>query len=172
MGSGNHTLEFKLISGNPVDTVDIQQFNKYFYDNIIFMAPSVKSFGSDLRIADILQYVDFHHNIMIFGSSESRKIVRELVNEFGVDFEDYGYIMNGGTPGKNSQRGFKEGNVAWSQDMFEPLERVFTKPEKPILFEDGVGSVIESKNKNMHVFPILKACPGCFSFNKAADDRK
>ena len=86
--------------------------------------------------------------------------------------EDYGYIMNGGTPGKNSQRGFKEGNVAWSQDMFEPLERVFTKPEKPILFEDGVGSVIESKNKNMHVFPILRASPGCFSFNKGADDRK
>jgi hypothetical protein len=56
--------------------------------------------------------------------------------------------------------------------MFEPLERVFTKPEKPILFEDGVGSVIESKNKNMHVFPILKACPGCFSYNKATDDRK
>ena len=96
MGSGNHTLEFKLISGSASDTVNIQQFNKYFYDNIILMAPSVKSFGGDLRISDLLEYVDFHHNLMVFGSSDSRKIVRDLVNEFGVDFEDYGYAMNGG----------------------------------------------------------------------------
>jgi len=45
MGGGNHTLEFKLISGSPNDPVGIQQFNKYFYDNIILMAPTVKSFG-------------------------------------------------------------------------------------------------------------------------------
>ena len=109
------------------------------------MAPSVKSFGADLRIADILQYVDFHHNIMIFGSSESRKVVRDLVNEFGVDFEDYGYVMNGGLPHDHSARGIKKESMAFSKDLFEPLERVFTKPESPILFEDGVGSVIDSK---------------------------
>ena len=108
------------------------------------MAPSVKSFGADLRISDILQYVDFHHNIMIFGSSESRKVVRDLVNEFGVDFEDYGYVMNGGIPQGYSGE-IKQGDVAYSKDLFEPLERVFTKPESPILFEDGVGSVIDTK---------------------------
>jgi hypothetical protein len=93
MGAGNHTLEFKLISGSPSDTVNIQQFNKYFYDNIILMAPTVKSFGADLKIKELLEFVDFHHNLMIFASSESRKTVRELANEFGVDFEDYGYAM-------------------------------------------------------------------------------
>mmetsp|Transcript_16059 Transcript_16059/g.27087 ORF Transcript_16059/g.27087 Transcript_16059/m.27087 type:complete len:137 (+) Transcript_16059:47-457(+) len=54
MGAGNHTLEFKLISGSSTDEVNIQQFNKYFYDNIIFMAPTVKSFGQDLKNSDIL----------------------------------------------------------------------------------------------------------------------
>ena len=126
------------------------------------MAPSVKSFGADLRISDILQYVDFHHNVMIFGSSESRKVVRDLVNEFGVDFEDYGYVMNGGRPHLWNRRATpKQENVAWSSNLFEPLERVFTKPETPILFEDGVGSVIDSNQKNMHVFPILRGRPGC-----------
>ena len=96
MGSGNHTLEFKLISGSPTENVDIQKLNKYYYDNIIFMAPTVKSLGSDLDIKDILQFVDFHHNIMIFANNEVRKQIRQLVNEFGVDFEDYGYTMQGG----------------------------------------------------------------------------
>ena len=109
---------------------------------------------------------------MIFGSSESRKVVRDLVNEFGVDFEDYGYVMNGGLPHDHSARGIKKESMAFSKDLFEPLERVFTKPESPILFEDGVGSVIDSKQNNMHVFPILRACPGCFSYNSKAEDRK
>jgi hypothetical protein len=43
-----------------------------------------------------LKFVDFHHNIMIFANSESRKITRDLFNEFGVDLEDIGYTMNGG----------------------------------------------------------------------------
>ena len=73
MGSGNHTLEFKLISGSPTDKTEIQQLNKYFYDNIIFMAPTVKSLGADLTNRDILQFVDFHHNIMIFANNEVRK---------------------------------------------------------------------------------------------------
>lgn len=68
MGSGNHTLEYKLISGHPTDEINIQKFNKYFYDNIIFMAPTVKSFGLDLSIKDVLDFVDFHHNIMIFAN--------------------------------------------------------------------------------------------------------
>ena len=29
------------------------------------------------------------HNLMIFGSTESRKHVRKLANSFGVDFEPY-----------------------------------------------------------------------------------
>jgi len=57
------------------------------------MAPTVKSFGSDLKVKELLEFVDFHHNIMIFVNNESRKTVRELANEFGVDFEDYGYTM-------------------------------------------------------------------------------
>lgn len=55
------------------------------------MAPSVKSFGSDLKVKDLLEFVDFHHNIMLFASADSRKVVRDLANEFGCDFDDYGF---------------------------------------------------------------------------------
>lgn len=173
MGGGNHTLEYKLISGSPSDEIKIQKFNKYFYDNIIFMAPTVESFGMDLGIKDTLDFVDFHHNIMIFANDKSRKITRDLANQFGVDFEDIGYTMQGGSPPADATQGaFKTKDIAWSKNLFEPLERVFTKLDRPVLFESGVGSIIDNKQKNQHVFPILRADDASFSFNKDADQRK
>jgi len=173
MGGGNHTLEFKLISGHATDEVNIQKFNKYFYDNIILMAPTVKSFGSDLGIKDILEFVDFHHNVMIFANNKSRKVTRDLVNEFGVDFEDIGFTMQGGAaPSSSSQSAFKTKDISWSSNLFEPLERVFTKPERPVLFEQGLGSVLDNNKNNQHVFPILRADEASYSFNPDADERK
>jgi len=66
------------------------------------MAPTVKSFGADLKINHLLEFVDFHHNLMIFLDQNSRKVHRSLANEFGVDFEDYGFTMEGGTPPESS----------------------------------------------------------------------
>ena len=180
MGAGNHTLEFKLISGNPNDPVGIQQFNKYFYDNIILMAPTVKSFGKDLKIQQLLEFVDFHHNLMVFLDKNSRKVHRSLANEFGVDFEDYGFTMEGGQPPESSaQTAFKQSNIAWSSDLFEPLDSskgsgsgVFTKPSRPVLFEDGVGAVLDTPKSNKHVFPILRASEGSYSYNAEAPERK
>jgi hypothetical protein len=57
------------------------------------MAPTVKSFGTDVNIKDLLEFVDFHHNLMIFANNKSRKITRNLANEFGIDFEDIGYTL-------------------------------------------------------------------------------
>jgi hypothetical protein len=57
------------------------------------MAPSVKAFGNDLKISTLLEFFDFHHNLMFFTNSQARKLTKELANEFGVDFEDYGYTM-------------------------------------------------------------------------------
>jgi len=119
MGAGNHTLEFRLISGSAQESQVIQQFNKYLYDNIILMAPTVKSFGLDMKIKDLLQFVDFHHNLMVFANDQSRKVVRDLVNEFGMDFEDYGYVMQGGLAPEGTD--MKGENVAWSKGMFSPL---------------------------------------------------
>jgi hypothetical protein len=59
---------------------------------------------------------------MVFASSESRKTVREIANEFGVDFEDFGYTMQGGAmPEESSMVAFKKNNVSWSKNLFEPL---------------------------------------------------
>jgi hypothetical protein len=129
-----------------------------------------------LKVKELLEFIDFHHNIMLFVNNESRKTVRELANEFGVDFEDYGYTMQGGeAPEGTTQNAFKMKNVSWSKNMFEPLigdKNVFSKLERPVLFEDGVGSILDSETNNQHVFPILRADQGAYSYNPTAPERK
>ena len=54
--------------------------------------------------------------------------------------------------------------------MFEPATRVFTKPTRPVLIEDGIGAVLDTKENNKHVFPILKGDLGTFSMQKTYDE--
>jgi hypothetical protein len=59
---------------------------------------------------------------MIFANNEVRKQQRDLVNEFGVDFEDYGFTLQGGLkPQQSAQSAFPTHNVAWSANIFKPL---------------------------------------------------
>jgi hypothetical protein len=55
--------------------------------------------------------------------------------------------------------------------LFEPLHRVFSKLERPVLFEDGVGAVLDSNKNNQHVFPILRGDVGSYSHNSKAAER-
>lgn len=66
-------------------------------------------------------------------------------------------------PKSSAQSAFNTKNVAWSNNLFEPLERVFTKLERPILFEDGLGAVLDTNVNNKHVFPILRGDHGVHS---------
>lgn len=88
--------------------------------------------------------------------------------------------MEGGTPPESSaQTAFKQSQVAWSSELFEPLDSskgtgsgVFTKPSRPVLFEDGIGAVLDTPKNNKHVFPILRAAQGSYSYNANAPERK
>ena len=114
------------------------------------MAPTVKFLGADMQLRTILEFVDFHHNIMVFANNEVRGEIKKLANEFGVDFEDYGFTMQGGkAPKSAAQAGFSSDNVAWSNNVFAPLtgsKKVFSQLSRPVLFEDGIGAVIDTKN--------------------------
>lgn len=59
--------------------------------------------------------------------------------------------------------------------MFEPItgdKNIFSKLDRPVLFEDGVGMILDSELNNQHVFPILRADQGAYSYNPAAPERK
>ena len=43
----------------------------------------------EINIQNLLKYIDDRYDLMIFGSSDVSKFMRELVKEFGIDYDDY-----------------------------------------------------------------------------------
>ena len=85
----NIELDFKMIHDQ---SIQLTYYGEYIYDNIIFVAPSFSdelSKKNDLRISNIIKFIDSGHDIMIFANSEVSNYMRKLANEFGVDFDDY-----------------------------------------------------------------------------------
>ena len=85
----NIELEFKVIDD---PTIQLTYYGDYIYQSIIFFAPTFSddlSKKNDLKLANVLKFIDSGHDIMIFGNSEVGGYIRKLANEFGVDFDDY-----------------------------------------------------------------------------------
>jgi len=85
----NIDLDFKIIDD---PTIQLTYYGEYIYQSIIFFAPTFSddlSKKNDLKLANILKFIDSGHDIMIFANSEVGNYIRKLANEFGVDFDDY-----------------------------------------------------------------------------------
>jgi hypothetical protein len=48
---------------------------------------------NDIKITSLLKFFDEGHDIMIFANKDVGTFLRKFVNEFGVDFDDYVYIV-------------------------------------------------------------------------------
>lgn len=73
-------------------SIKLTYFGEYLYNAIIFMAPSYTEDlkrKNEIKIPYLLQFLDDHHDIMIFGDKNTGQFIRKLVNEFHVDFDDY-----------------------------------------------------------------------------------
>ena len=82
-----YEIEFKMANDKEIK---LTNYGEYIYDNIIFFAPTyVDSSKNDITIEKLLKYIDDGHDLMIFGSSDAGKFVRNLINEFGADYDDY-----------------------------------------------------------------------------------
>lgn len=95
-----HKLEYAMASTGPHI---VKHYDEYYFDNIIFMAPSSKGkfvlllktyteneIAEGLNVPEIVEFFEHAgHNLMIFGDIDSRRHVRKLANHFGVDFEPY-----------------------------------------------------------------------------------
>ena len=114
---------------------------------------------------------------MIFADAEAKKPVRQLVNEFGVDFESAvsgirGILLFQGYEVRDYSKN-ENGKLATvhSKNFFEPFtttsKGIFSQNEKPIAFS-GVGQIIDSSNQ--YVFPILRAESTSFSFNEEKNE--
>jgi hypothetical protein len=45
---------------------------------------------------DLITFLEANHNLMIFADAESKRPIRQLANEFGVEFEGAVSLIKGG----------------------------------------------------------------------------
>jgi hypothetical protein len=82
-----YNIDFKMATDKDIK---LTNYGEYIYDNIIFFAPTfTDTKKNEINIKNLLKFIDDGHDLMIFGSSDASKFMRELVNEFGVDYDDY-----------------------------------------------------------------------------------
>ncbi len=43
---------------------------------------------SPINSKDLVEFLEANHNLIIFGDSDAKRPMRELVNKFGVEFEN------------------------------------------------------------------------------------
>lgn len=119
------------------------------------MAPSIRDLRSPISNKDLIEFLEANHNMMVFLDTDSRKSLKMLANEFGVDFENVGYQLQDHESVYSKPH---DENVVFSSNFFEPFKTtskgIFTIPKKPIAFS-GIGHIIDPSNH--FVFPILRA---------------
>ena len=81
-----YEIEFKMANDKEIK---LTNYGEYIYENIIFFAPTYSDTKkNEITIENLLKYIDDGHDLMIFGSSDAGKFIRNLVNEFGADYDD------------------------------------------------------------------------------------
>ena len=137
-------IDFKMASDKDIK---LTNFGEYLYDNIIFFAPTYSdSKKNEINIQNLLKFIDDGHDLMIFGSSDASKFMRELVNEFGVDYDDYEselkdslYLhQDSGITGLNKQLlNLYDEEIIISKNIIG-ISNIFNKPNGYILYK-GIG---------------------------------
>jgi len=168
-----YEIDFKMAHDKEIK---LTNFGEYIYDNIIFFAPTfTDTKKNEINIQNLLKYIDDGHDLMIFGSSDASKFMRELVNEFGVDYDDYDseikdslYLhQNSGVKGLNKQLiNLHNDDIIISKNIIG-INNIFNKPNGYILYK-GIGMDLDPQNK--YVFPILSGDKNSYSVSKSTGE--
>ena len=168
-----YEIDFKMANDKDIK---LTNYGEYIYDNIIFFAPTyMDSKKNEINIQNLLKFIDDGHDLMIFGSSDASKFMRELVNEFGVDYDDFDsevknsmYLhSDSGIKGINNQLlNLSDEEIIVSKNIIK-INNVFNKPNGYILYK-GIGMDLDPQNK--YVFPILSGDKNAYSVSKSTGE--
>jgi oligosaccharyltransferase complex subunit beta len=171
----NFDLEFKIIED---PDIKLTYFDQFIYSNIIFFAPTynenviLKSeFG--IKIENLLKFFDDGHDIMLFGSNNSGSYIRRLVNEFGVDFDEYDSTVRDSVYLHNYKESLNTDLLELKNNEMIVTKNsinipVVSKLPKGFILYEGIGMDID--HHNQYVFPILKADENSYSINTATGE--
>ena len=163
-----YEITFKMVYDKEIE---LTNYGEYIYENIIFFAPTyVDAKKNDITIEKLLKFIDDGHDLMIFGSSDSGKFIRNLVNEFGADFDDFDsevkdsvYLHSSSDSGLNKQLlNLYDDEIIISKNVIG-INPIFKSPKGYILYK-GIGMDLDPQNK--YVFPILSGDKNSYSVSK------
>lgn len=166
--NASYELEFKM-----VDDLDIKLdfYGEQIYESIILCVPSLtdeEAKNSELNIQKILRHFDEGHNIMIIADKNVNSYLRNLVTEFGVDFDDYSsqvkdslYLHSLKNSLNKDLVEMRNNEIVVTRNSI-PIKNVFRTPTNYILYE-GIGMEIDPHNQ--FLFSALKADDNTYSVN-------
>ena len=168
-----YEIEFKMANDKEIK---LTNYGEYIYENIIFFAPTYSDTKkNEITIENLLKYIDDGHDLMIFGSSDAGKFIRNLVNEFGADYDDFDsqvkdsvYLhYNPQKSGLNKQLlDLYDDEIIISKNVIG-ISSIFKNPKGYILYK-GIGMDLDPQNK--YVFPILSGDQNSYSVSQSTGE--
>lgn len=166
--NASYELEFKMMDDS---SIKLSYFGEYLYDSIILCAPSMTldlAKKSNINKDHLLKFFDDGHDIMILADKHVSSFTRDLVTEFGSDFDENDSLVKDSLYLHSYKKELNEDLVELKNDEVVvtkntiDIKNLFTRPNGYILFE-GIGQEVDPHNH--YLFPVLKAEENTYSIN-------
>nr|XP_009609943.1 dolichyl-diphosphooligosaccharide--protein glycosyltransferase 48 kDa subunit-like [Nicotiana tomentosiformis] len=153
-------LDFKL-ADDP--KIALQRYGQYLYDALILFSPSTDRFGGSVDAADILDFVDSGHDLIIAADASVSDLIREIATDCGVDFdEDPTTVVIDHTSYAVSDTEGDHTLIAGDDFIQSEVILGSEKIKAPVLFK-GIGHSVNPTNSL--VLKVLSASPSAYSAN-------
>lgn len=140
--------------------IALSNYGEFQYDSLIILAPKSEEFGGSATVANILEFVDEGHDVLIAADSDASFQVREIASACGIELDDEGaYVidhLNFHKSDFNGQHTLIEAN------NFADIDIITGANPKPVLYR-GVGLALNSENSR--VFAVLSGSGSAYSAN-------
>ncbi|CAL5324762.1 unnamed protein product [Camellia sinensis] len=153
-------LDFKLADDRQIN---LQRYGQYMYDGLVLFAPNTERFGGSLDLADVLDFVDSGHDLILSADVNASDLNRNIAAECGVDFdEDPSAMVIDHTNYAVSDTEGDHTLIASDDFVQSDVMLGSAKMEAPVLFK-GIGHSLNSAN-NL-AMKVLGASPSAYSAN-------
>ncbi|KAL6954548.1 Dolichyl-diphosphooligosaccharide--protein glycosyltransferase 48 kDa subunit [Sarracenia purpurea var. burkii] len=156
-------LDFKLADDRQIT---LQRYGQYLYDGLVLFSPTIERFGGSLDLADILDFVDSGHDLILTADVNASDLIRNIAAECGVDFDEdsSAMVMDHISYALSDTEG---DHTLIAADDFIQSDVILgsAKIEAPVLFK-GIGLSLNPANSL--VMKVLGASPSAYSANPNA----
>ncbi|KAJ3161354.1 hypothetical protein HDU86_007136 [Geranomyces michiganensis] len=156
-----YDLQFKSADDSDFGLIE---YDENAYDHVLVLAPTVGSFGGELGVGTLLEFVNKGGNVLIAASSKISEAIRDFAYEFSADFDEAGSaVFDHFNQAENSD----ENGTLVAASNFGRTSSAIPTGLAPVLFR-GVGHRLTGKNPLMQ--PLLVGAPTTYAYEVADTD--